>query len=53
MILKALINICVCGMLALAATSGGVLAQNATAAEARLKEKNIMLPPVPPPVPTM
>jgi enamine deaminase RidA (YjgF/YER057c/UK114 family) len=37
-------------MLALAATSGGVLAQSATSAEARLKEKNITLPPVPPPV---
>jgi enamine deaminase RidA (YjgF/YER057c/UK114 family) len=50
MTMKTLVNMCVCGMLALAATSGGVLAQNATGAEARLKEKNITLPPVPPPV---
>jgi enamine deaminase RidA (YjgF/YER057c/UK114 family) len=50
MLLKTLVNMSVCGMLALAATSGGVLAQNATGAEARLKEKNITLPPVPPPV---
>jgi enamine deaminase RidA (YjgF/YER057c/UK114 family) len=38
------------GMLALAATSGCALAQGATTAEARLKEKNITLPVVPPPV---
>ena len=50
MTMKILVNMCVCGMLALAATSGGVLAQSATGAEARLKEKNITLPPVPPPV---
>ena len=50
MALKSLVNLCVCGMLALAATSGGVLAQSATGAEARLKENNITLPPVPPPV---
>ena len=48
--MKTLVNMCVCGMLALVATSGGVLAQSATSAEARLKEKNITLPPVPPPV---
>jgi len=50
MTMKTLLNMCVCGMLALAATSSGVLAQSATSAEARLKEKNITLPPVPPPV---
>jgi hypothetical protein len=50
MTMKVLVNMCVCGMLALAATSGGVLAQSATGAEARLKEKNITLPAVPPPV---
>ena len=48
--MKTLVNMCVCGMLALVAMSGGVLAQSATSAEARLKEKNITLPPVPPPV---
>jgi enamine deaminase RidA (YjgF/YER057c/UK114 family) len=50
MTMKNLVIICACGMLALAATSGGVLAQSATGAEARLKEKNITLPRVPPPV---
>lgn len=50
MTMKNLVIICVCGMLALAATSGGLLAQSATGAEARLKEKNITLPRVPPPV---
>jgi hypothetical protein len=50
MTMKSLINMCVCVMLALAATSGGVLAQSAASGEARLKEKNITLPPVPPPV---
>jgi enamine deaminase RidA (YjgF/YER057c/UK114 family) len=50
MALKSLVNLCVCGMLALAAASGSVLAQSATDAEARLKENNITLPPVPPPV---
>ena len=48
--MKTLVNMCVSGMLALVVTSGGVLAQSATGAEARLKEKNIALPPVPPPV---
>ena len=48
--MKTLVNMCFCIMLALAATSGGVLAQSAPSAEARLKEKNITLPPVPPPV---
>jgi enamine deaminase RidA (YjgF/YER057c/UK114 family) len=50
MTMKTLVNICIYGMLALATTSGHVLAQSASSAEARLKEKNITLPPVPPPV---
>jgi enamine deaminase RidA (YjgF/YER057c/UK114 family) len=45
-----LVNMSVFGMLALVATSGCALAQSATTAEARLKEKNIVLPQVPPPV---
>jgi hypothetical protein len=48
--MKTLLNICACGMLALVVTTGHALAQNATTAEARLKEKNIILPVVPPPV---
>ena len=48
--MKTLVSVFVCGMLALAATSGGALAQSATGAEARLKERNITLPPVPAPV---
>jgi enamine deaminase RidA (YjgF/YER057c/UK114 family) len=48
--MKTLVNVCVCSVLALAAMSGHVLAQSANSAEARLKEKNIALPPVPPPV---
>jgi hypothetical protein len=39
-----LVNMSVFGMLALVATSGCALAQSATTAEARLKEKNIVLP---------
>jgi enamine deaminase RidA (YjgF/YER057c/UK114 family) len=50
MTMKTLVKVCVCGMLALAAASGGVLAQSTTSAEARLKENSITLPPVPPPV---
>jgi enamine deaminase RidA (YjgF/YER057c/UK114 family) len=50
MTFKTLINVCVCGMLAFAAASGTAFAQTATTAEARLKELNITLPPVPPPV---
>ena len=38
------------GLLALVVSSGCVLAQAATSAEARIKELNITLPPVPPPV---
>ncbi len=40
----------VCGALGLLATSTHLLAQTATGAEARLKERNITLPPVLPPV---
>jgi enamine deaminase RidA (YjgF/YER057c/UK114 family) len=50
MTFKTLINVCVCGMLAFAAASGIAFAQTASTAEARLKELNITLPPVPPPV---
>jgi enamine deaminase RidA (YjgF/YER057c/UK114 family) len=50
MTFKTLINVCVCGMLASSAASGTAFAQTATTAEARLKELNITLPPVPPPV---
>ncbi len=48
--MKTLVNMCVGAMLVFAATSGYALAQSATTAEARLKEKNITLPVVPPPV---
>jgi len=47
--MKTLKNVCVYAILVLAATSGHALAQSAASAEARLKEKNITLPPVPPP----
>jgi enamine deaminase RidA (YjgF/YER057c/UK114 family) len=50
MTMKALVNICVVGMLTLVATSEGALAQSTATAEARLKELNITLPSVPPPV---
>ena len=50
MMMKALVNICVVGMLTLVATSEGALAQSTATAEARLKELNITLPSVPPPV---
>src|SRR5579863_19674 len=50
MILKILVHVYVCGVLVLAATSGGALAQNATGAEARLREKNIELPHEPSPI---
>jgi enamine deaminase RidA (YjgF/YER057c/UK114 family) len=48
--MKALMNFCIFAMVTLAASSGCALAQVATSAEARLKELNIPLPPVPPPV---
>ena len=50
MTMKTLVNVCACGLVALIAMSGFALAQGATTAEARLKEKNITLPVVPPPV---
>ena len=50
MTMRALVNICVFGMLTLVATSEIALAQNAISAEARLKELKITLPPVPTPV---
>jgi enamine deaminase RidA (YjgF/YER057c/UK114 family) len=48
--MKNLINVCVGATLALMATSGFGLAQSPIGPEARLKEKNITLPPVPAPV---
>ena len=50
MTVKALVAMCFYGMLALVATSTSAPAQNGASAEARLKELNITLPPVPPPV---
>jgi enamine deaminase RidA (YjgF/YER057c/UK114 family) len=50
MTMKSLANIFAYGVLVLIATSGCALAQSTTSAEARLKEKNIILPQVPPPV---
>jgi enamine deaminase RidA (YjgF/YER057c/UK114 family) len=50
MAMKSLVKMLVCGALGLIVTSTYLLAQTATGAEARLKEKNITLPPVPPPV---
>jgi enamine deaminase RidA (YjgF/YER057c/UK114 family) len=43
-------SLLVCGALGFAATSSYVLAQTAAGPEARLKEKNITLPSIPPPV---
>jgi enamine deaminase RidA (YjgF/YER057c/UK114 family) len=48
--MKALVNICIFGMLALVGMSGSGVAQTASNPEARLKELNITLPSVPPPV---
>jgi enamine deaminase RidA (YjgF/YER057c/UK114 family) len=48
--MKALVCICIIGSFALMAMSGRAVAQTAATAEARLKELNITLPPVPPPV---
>jgi enamine deaminase RidA (YjgF/YER057c/UK114 family) len=48
--MKALVNFCLFGILAFAASSGCALAQAAASAEARLKELNIALPSVLPPV---
>ena len=48
--MKNLVFMLLCGALALVFPSGQLLAQTATGAEARLRERNITLPPVPPPV---
>ena len=48
--MKAMINFCVFAMVTLAVSSGCAFAQVATSAEARLKELNITLPSIPPPV---
>jgi len=48
--MRTLKNVLVGGMLALIVTSACALAQSPTGPEARLKEKNITLPPVPSPV---
>src|ERR1700732_1447324 len=45
-----LLNMIVCSLLGLVVTSSSLFAQSATGAEARLKETNIILPPVPSPV---
>ena len=50
MTMKPLMRVCIFGMLALVTATGCALAQSATTAEGRLKELNITLPPVPPPV---
>ena len=48
--MKALMNFCIFGMLTLVVSSGCALAEAATSAEARLKELNITLPPLRPPI---
>ena len=48
--MKRLVNILFCVLLGLVVTSSSLFAQTATGAEARLKEANIILPPVPAPV---
>ena len=48
--MKSLVYALVCGALGLVVTSNQLPAQTATGAEARLRERNITLPPVPPPV---
>jgi hypothetical protein len=48
--MKRLVNILFCVLLGLVVTSSSLFAQTATGAEAQLKEKNIILPPVPAPV---
>ena len=48
--MKSLICVLLCGALALVFPSNQLLGQTATGAEARLRERNITLPPVPPPV---
>jgi len=48
--MKTLMSFCIFGMLALVVSSGCALAEAATSAEARLKDLNITLPPLRPPV---
>ena len=48
--MKSLVYVLVCGALGLVVTSNQLPAQTATGAEARLRERNITLPPVPRPV---
>ena len=48
--MKTLVYVVVCGALGLVVTSNQLPAQTATGAEARFRERNITLPPVPPPV---
>ena len=48
--MKILIYVLVCGALGLVVTSNQLAAQTPSGAEARLREKNITLPPVPSPV---
>jgi enamine deaminase RidA (YjgF/YER057c/UK114 family) len=48
--MKSLVCALLCGALALVFPSNQLLAQTATGAEARLRERNITLPPAPPPV---
>jgi hypothetical protein len=48
--MKTLVNICIIGLFALMVMSSRGIAQTVSTAEARLKELNITLPSVPPPV---
>jgi enamine deaminase RidA (YjgF/YER057c/UK114 family) len=48
--MKASVNICIISLFALTVMASSGIAQTASTAEARLKELNITLPPVPPPV---
>ena len=48
--MRSLVYVLVCGALGLVVTSNQLAAQTATGAEARLRERNITLPPVPRPV---
>ena len=48
--MKSLVYVLVCGALGLVVTSNQLPAQTAAGAEARLRERSITLPPVPPPV---
>ena len=50
MTMKILIYVLVCGALGLVVTSNQLAAQTASGADARLRERNITLPPVPSPV---